>query len=118
MSVKMKDVKGLLMENEAIEALRYLAYERNPIGEKIIDMVSESCQQKVINALHNSDLQVEVAIDLDREKLAINLHKISGKSRGFYDWDKMPKWDREIFRLEADAIRSNLSELLVVVKEK
>lgn len=64
------------------------------------------------------DAQSSIAIDLDREKLAIKLHKISGKSRGFYDWDKMPKWDREIFRLEADAIRSNLPELLVVVKEK
>lgn len=36
---------------QVVEALRYLAYERTPIGEKIIDIVDESCQMKVIEAI-------------------------------------------------------------------
>lgn len=42
---------------ELIEALEYLAYERNPIGEKYIDTCSEAAQMKVIGALANAKNQ-------------------------------------------------------------
>lgn len=34
-----------------LHALEYLAYERNPIGEKYIDTCSPTCQEKVMDAL-------------------------------------------------------------------
>ncbi len=39
---------------ELLHALEYLAYERNPIGEKYIDTCSETCQMKVIGAIRDA----------------------------------------------------------------
>ncbi len=53
-----QDPKNGLVDNsvnaELLQALEYLAYERNPIGEKYIDTCSETCQQKVCEAISNA----------------------------------------------------------------
>lgn len=41
--------------DQLLNALRYLAYERTPIGEKLIDTCTESCQERVIQAISNGE---------------------------------------------------------------
>lgn len=42
------------LKKELIAALQYIAYDRLPWGGKVIDECSQTCQEKVINAISNA----------------------------------------------------------------
>lgn len=69
---------------QVVEALRYLAYERNPIGEKIIDSIDESCQMKVIEAIKVGEESLVIypsqppRIEMDREQFGKELFNSLG----------------------------------------
>lgn len=118
MSVKISEIPGLLIEKK-IEG-KHDGHENDDRSWCYQCSESGEWEEFTNNWLYNQaiDTQGAVEITLEREKLAIELHRQEKIIFGFgYEWENERNTVKHQFRQVADALIKSLPQLLVAVKK-
>lgn len=113
MGVTMQGVTGIAINEISGAVIEKRPYSKPPMSELPMDAGRSGYSEGWDNAVDN---QGQVRLDIDREKLAsiLYLEKCDPQSLSLTDTDKVMIME-ECYR-EADAIRSQLKDIIVVVK--